>query len=212
MPATVGLSIFMGLEIHTIKDLMLTGRPLLRKLSMVLFVTSLVIFVGVNITNTYFYSKRFADNSSFIQTFFKHMSESVPQNGLVLYNFVDNDSTIEYIEETKMQLNILYDRSDIRVEYLDLDKFPSGDYMIFGLPLVTEKYTRKLIEDKLIGYKMFETWALENDYPILTTSARLPAQIAKNIYKLTFKNIPLTGDGIFARYLVKNMWYEYWVK
>jgi hypothetical protein len=211
MPATVGLVIFMGLEIAGIKEMLL-----MRKVSKVswfagAFVTFLFIFICVNMVHVYNYGGGFAHQTRFIQSLYKDLAKTVPPNGIVLLNFLKGDSTMELVAQTGIQLGLFYNRPDIRVEYLSLDNLPKENFIIVGTPQIREEYTRDTVEKSIGNYRKDDGAIQEGRFLVLTTATELFKQSIKKIYKLVNEKRPLTSDGIFTYYVPRDRWYKYYV-
>lgn len=211
MPASVGLVIFMGMEIAGIKEMIKIKMVRLTPLLTIVFLGYLFIFIWMNIVHVYLSGELSAHQTSFIQSLYKDLAKEVPKDGLVLMNFLKGDSTMELVAQTDMQLGLFYNRSDIRVEYLSLDNLPKENFIIVGMPQIREEYTRQLVEENIVNYRKDESIIQGDKFLVLTTPMGLFKQIVKKSYQFIVHKEQLTGDGIFTFYISHDYWYKYYV-
>jgi hypothetical protein len=212
MPATIGLVIFMGMElIGIINYLVQTKKSKILPLLTAVFAIYLISFLWINTAHVFLSGQLSAHQTSFIQSLYKSLAKEVPANGVVLLNFREVDSTKELVIETGMHLDLLYNRSDIKVDYLDLNELPNADYIIVGTPQVPEQYTNEQIEKNVKNYRKDEGLAKNDKYLILTTPANLFKQIIKKTYKLVAHKTPFTSEGIYTYYISQDYWYRYYI-
>lgn len=211
MPATVGLVIFMGLEITGIKNMLEMQKFRLAFWLTTVFVIYLFSFVAVKMIHVYNYGQRFVHQTRFIQALYNDLAHEVPSDGTVLLNFLKGDSTSELVAQTKMQLDLLYHRPEVQVSYLDLDNLPKGNYIVVGTPTTKEEYPRQIVEKSIGNYRQDESLILEDKYLVLTTTTELFKQVIKKIYQLVIYKVPLSGDGIYTFSYSRDYWYKYYV-
>lgn len=211
MPASMGLVIFMGMEIAGIKEMlkikMIGSIPWLA----IVLLGYLFVFIWMNMVHVYLSGELSAHQTSFIQSLYKDLAKEVPKNGLVLMNFLKGDSTTELVAQTDMQLGLFYNRSDVRVEYLSLDNLPKENFIIVGTPQIREEYPREVVEEKMVNYRRDESLVQGDKFLVLTTPMGLFKQVAKKSYQFIVHKIPLSGDGIFTYYISHDYWYKYYI-
>ena len=209
MPATVGLVIFIGLEISGIREMLLMQK--VRRVSLLagIFVAFLFIFITLNTIQIYNYGEGFVHNTRFIQSLYSNLANEVPQNGKVLLNFLKGDSTIELVTQTGMQLNLLYHRPDIQVSYLSLDNLPKGSFIIIGTPQIREEYPRDMVEKSIGNFRKDESLVQKDKFLVVTTPVELFKQVAKKVFQLVIYKKPLSSDGIFTFATPRDYWYRY---
>ena len=211
MPASVGLVIFIGLEIAGIKDMLgIKGRKFIPWL-MTPFILYFFTFIWMNVVHIYLSGELSAHQTSFVQSLYKDLAKEVPQNGIVLMNFLKGDSTVELVAQTDLQLELLYDRADIQIEYLDLENLPNENFLIVGTPQIRQEYPRDVVEKNLINYRKDESQIQGDKFIVLTTPMELFKQTVKKFYQLIVNKIPLNGDGIYTFYISSDFWYKYYV-
>jgi hypothetical protein len=211
MPATVGLVIFIGLEIAGVKEILLMQK--VRRVSWLTgaFTAFLFIFITVNTIQIYNYARGFVHNTRFIQSLYSNLANEVPQNGVVLLNFLKGDSTIELVVQTGMQLDLLYHRPDIQVSYLNLDDLPKGRFIIVGTPLIREEYPRLVVEKSIGNYRKDETLVQKDKFLVLTTPIELFKQVIKKVFQFVIYKKPLSSDGIYTFATPRDFWYKYYI-
>ena len=168
--------------------------------------------VGGNAIRIYRQGERVAFSTNFIQELFLYLSKSVPKDGVVLYNFLKGDSTQELIVGTDMHLDLFYNRSDIRVSYLDLKSLSNNQYVIVGTPMIREQYPKELIEKSIKNYKKEESIVYEKKFLIVTTPFNLIKQTIKKVMQFVVYRKPITSDGIYTYYISRDYWYKYYVE
>lgn len=211
MPATVGLVIFMGLEIAGIKDMLKIHKVRWVPWLAATFMIYLFTFICMNMMHVYLAGQLSVHQTSFIQSLYKDLAMEVPPNGIVLLNFLKGDSTMELVAETKMQLGLFYHRPDIQVSYLSLDNLPKEDFIIVGTPQIHEEYPLQVIEKNIGIYRKGESLVQGDRFLVLTTPMGLFKQVVKKSYQLIIQRQPLTGEGIFTFYVSQDYWYKYYV-
>ncbi len=212
MPATVGLVIFMAMEVSGIKNYLVEiNKNKILPWLIAIFAVYIVSFLWMNGTHVFLSGELSAHQTSFVQSLYESLAKEVPQGGIVLLNFHEGDSTKELVVETAMHLDLLYQRSDIKVDYLNLDNLPKTNYMIVGTPQVVEQYTQKQIEKSVRYGQKDESLAKKDRYLVLTTPMNLFKQIVKKTYQLFVHQTPFTSDGIYTYYISQDYWYKYYV-
>jgi hypothetical protein len=211
MPASVGLVIFMGLEIAGIREMFLIKKIRLTPWLVAIFTVYFFTFIWMNMIHIYLSGELSAHQTSFIQSLYKDLANEVPPNGVVLLNFLKGDSTTELVAQTGMQLGLFYQRPDIQVSYLSLDNLPKEDFIIVGTPQIRAEYPREVVEKSIGKYRKDESLIQEDKFLVLTTPMGLFKQVTKKTYQFIIHKKPLTGDGIFTYYVSRDYWYKYYV-
>lgn len=209
MPATVGLVIFMGLELSGIVEILNSINIRYKLLWGTFFSIYFVTFIVVNMLQVYMFGERFAHQTRFVQSFYEKLATTVPPNGTILLNFVRGDSTIEYVNETKTQINLLYERPDVKVGYLDIQQLSNSAFTIVGTNLVDEGYAPQLIEKTMTTYQKYESPIIEKKVPVFTTTINLFKQVTIKTIGLILHKKPYTYDGIVAFVVSRDYWYAY---
>lgn len=212
MPGTVGLVIFIGLEIAGIKKMLLMRK--VRRVSWLAgaFTAFFLIFITVNTIQIYNYGRGFVHNTRFIQSLYSNLANEVPQNGKVLLNFLKGDSTIELVVQTGMQLDLLYHRPDIQVSYLSLDNLPKGSFIIVGTPQIRAEYPRDVVEKNIGSFRKDESLVQQDRFLVLTTPVELFKQVIKKVFQFVIYKKPLSSDGIYTFAVPQDYWYRYYVE
>jgi hypothetical protein len=211
MPATIGIVIFIGLEIAGIRDMLLIQKNRWTPWLAITFSAFLLIFIIVNTIQIYNYGEGYVHQTRFIQYLYSDLAKSVPPNGIVLMNFLKGDSTAELVSETGIHLDLLYHRPDIQVGYLNLDNLPKGDFIIVGTFQIRAEYPRQAVEESIGKYRKDESLVLEDRYFVLTTPIELFKQVIKKLYKLVVLKMPFTSDGIYTFANPRDIWSRYYV-
>ncbi len=210
MPATVGLVIFLGIELH---QLVIFISKLNLRLYKILVYCFVIAFICVTVDNTiavYQWGKKMSFTTNFIQILYSDLAKNTPPNGTVLFNFIEGDSTIELVTETDLHLSLLYNRKDIQVDYLNLDKLPKSFFTIVGTPMIREKYSRNIIEKEIYNLKPEDNLIYkEENQLVITTPLNIIKQLVKKVFLYTIYRSPINGDGIYTYYLLKDYWYKY---
>jgi hypothetical protein len=209
MPATVGLVIFMGLEIGGIINMLQLLKFRWNILVYVVLGVYIITFIWMNMAHAYLSGQLSSHQTRFIKSLNVTLAKDVPPNGLVLLNFIKGDSTVELVDEIGLHLKLFYHRPDIRVEYLDLKNLPNEKYKIVGTPQITEGYSQQLIEKSIGNYKENRSLVQRDEYLVLTTPINMFKQGAKKAYQFLFYKKPLTADGIYTFYICHDYWYTY---
>jgi hypothetical protein len=209
MPITAGLAVFMGIELGQGIACLPKHKSLFWQLAFIIFVGYFAISSVGGIVKIYKQGERFVFTTNFIQELFSYLSKNVPKNGVVLYNFLKGDSTEELVVETGMHLQLLYNRPDITVSYLDLDSLPKVHYLVVGTPAIREQYPRELVEKSLRNYKKEEDIVHEKRFLVITTPYNLIKQVIKKTAQLIINKKPLNSDGIYTYYVLRDYWYKY---
>ncbi len=212
MPATAGLVIFLGIELAKISRFISTYHLNIRRIAGLMLISYFVVMVGGNAIRIYRQGERVAFTTNFIQELFFYLSKSVPKDGVVLYNFLKGDSTQELVVETGMHLDLFYNRSDIKVSYLDLKSLSNNQYVIVGTPMIREQYPRELIEKSIKNYRKEENIVYEEKFLIVTTPFNLIKQTIKKVVQFVVYRKPITPDGIYTYYISRDYWYKYYVE
>lgn len=137
---------------------------------------------------------------------FKQMA-SYPKNTILLMNMQKVENTVELVDETQIQLSEFWKRSDIKVEYLDLQNLPKVNYVIVDSSQFLRDYSQNNLN---LLFKNKHT-------SIEKTSRTLVASTPVEIIKQTFKKLislliykkKFTPDGIYTYYYNYNNWYFY---
>lgn len=209
MPATAILVIFMGIEFNKVKEYVSKRRILFKWLASILFIAYFTVFISVSVVRNYIHGEQLAYTTNFIQELFSYLAKNVPKNEVVLYNFIKNDITEEPVIGTGVLLNMLYNRPDITVSYLDLENIPDREFLVVGTTIVKERYSRELIEKSIKNYKREEDIVREKKFLVLTTPFNLVKQTVIKFIGIVIYNKPLNPDGIYTYYLAKDYWYKY---
>jgi hypothetical protein len=212
MPATAGLVIFLGVELAMINRLISTYHLNIRRIAGLMLISYFAVMFGGNAIRIYRQGERVAYTTNFIQELFFYLSESVPKDGVVLYNFLKGDSTWELVVETDIHLDLFYNRSDIEVSYLDLDNLSEKQHLIVGTPMIREQYSRELVEKSINNYKKGESIVYEKKFLIVTTPFNLVKQTIKKVAQFVVYRKPITPDGIYTYYISRDYWYKYRVE
>jgi hypothetical protein len=212
MPATAGLVIFLGIELAMISKLISTYHLNIKRIAGLMLISYFVVMFGGNAIRIYRQGERTAYSTNFIQELFFYLSESVPKDGVVLYNFLKGDSTWELVVETDIHLDLFYNRPDIEVSYLDLKNISEEQYVIVGTPMIREQYSRELVEKSINNYKKEEDIVYEKKFLIVTTPFNLVKQSIKKVAQLVVYRKPITPDGIYTYYISRDYWYKYHVE
>lgn len=211
MPSTVGLVIFMGLEIAAVRSILEEYKFQKIKILAVIFSFYLILFFSGSMVRTYIYGLRYARETIFVQSVFKDLAENVPKDGLVLFNFPDIETNREYVVEAAMQFGWFYHRPDIRVDYLNLNKLPKRNFTIVGVTIVNSTYSREDIEKIIHVYRVEESVPQKKVYLVLTTPTNMIKQTVRKLYQLVIDKTPFSGTGIFTYYVSNDYWYRYFV-
>jgi len=137
---------------------------------------------------------------------FKKMS-SYPEGTILLMNMQKVENTVELVYETQIQLVEFWNRSDIKVDYLDLQNLSKGKYIVVD----SDRFLRGYPQDELNTFfeDKFATVSNTSRGIIITTPLELIKQIIhKTIDYLVLKR-DFTTDGIYTYYYVYNNWYFY---
>lgn len=212
MPATVGLVLFLGMEIAGILETLKALKFKFMSPFLIIFGIYIITFIWVNMAHTYLSGQLSAHETRFIKSLNQNLASEVPYNGVVLLNFLNGDSTMELVDEIKIHLRLFYSRPDIKVSYLDLGNLPKGEYIIVGTGKVRPEYPRETIEKNIAHYWVDESINKEDKFIILTTPVNLFKQVAKKTYNYILHKIPIDNDGIFAYYVSHDSWYKYYVE
>lgn len=207
MPSTVGLVIFIGLEIKGIKEFLEKFKFKYLNVLTAFFVGYFLFFASVNMVRVYVHGLQVAQSTAFIQSILKNLSKVVPENGLVLYNFEKSENTVEYVVQTGLQLGLFYDRSDVRADYFYSSSLPKDKYVIVGVSSISPSYAVSDIERTLGGPKKEEYIYPKKTLPILTNPMNMISQTVKKVYKFAANKIPMTAEGIVAFYQSNDSWY-----
>lgn len=209
MPATVGLVIFLGIELAEIIKLLQTYGSGTKRLAIFLFIAYFTMLIIGNSLDIYRQGQRFAFTTNFVQNLYSYLSQKVPPNGIVLLNFLKGDSTIELVYETNLQLALFYNRKDARAEYLDLEHLPDKPFTILGTPMIREQYSREMVEATIENYQKGADLVLADNLLVITDPINLFKQFVKKSIQLVFSKKPFTNDGIYTYYVLKDYWYQY---
>jgi hypothetical protein len=211
MPATIGLAIFMGLEIAGIKDMLKIFKIRWLFLLSIAFGIYFFTYIWMNMMHVYLSGQLQVHQTRYIQSLYQDLATNIQPNGIVLLNFLQGDSTSELVAQTKMQLDLFYNRPDIQVSYLNLDGLPKKSFMIVGTPQVREEYPLQVVEKRIGKYRKDESLIQGDRFLVLTTPMELIKQIIKKVYLLIIHKTPLTGEGIYTFYISRDYWYKYYV-
>lgn len=140
LPAMVGFSIFMGIETEEIldflgkievkKNLSELGRKLI-----ILFKYSFIILLYLTFSFHLLFIRNYIVKN--VTSHNKEMLEylaRIPKNSQVFLNFQQIENTMEYFYEIPLHLSLFYNRSDLKFNYLNLEKqkFKKGNYIVSG--------------------------------------------------------------------------------
>jgi len=212
MPATVGMVIFLGIELAETSRFLKRYGVNTKGLAFWVFIIYFIIGIVVNSLRVYRQGERFAYETNLIQKLYSDLSEKLPQNGIVLLNFLKGDSTVELVYETDLQLELFYDRKDARVEYLNLENLPSKPFVVIGTPMIREQYSREDVEKTIRNYHKKADLVFEKKLLIITDPYNLLKQIVKKFGQRVFLRNKITSDGIYTFYVLRDFWYQYEVR
>jgi len=192
------------LFIEIYKDIKLIGRfKLVAKHKRVFEIILTIIGIYISLVWAIQIIFEESSNVSYYEAF-KKMA-GYPKDTILLINMQKIDNTIELVYEIKIQLSEFWDRSDIKVEYLDLHNLPKDKYIVVD----SDRFLRGCSKDVLNS--------LYSDLPtnvsatsrslVITTPLEIVKQsLRKTVNYLVFKR-PITPDGIYTYYYNYNNWY-----
>jgi len=207
MPASVGLVIFLGIELMEVRKLLSGNLKTIRLLS-IIFIGYFVVATAGNIVRVYILGERVAFETNSIQSMISYIAENSPKNGKVLFNFITGDSTIELVSTPKLLMSILYNRSDVATGYLNINKIDPGTTFIVGRLGIRATYTEEEIESQT-NFSSKIVLLSEKIFPVITTPDNLIKQIIKKTLRRIVYKEPFNLDGIYTQYRAVNRWYIY---
>ncbi len=145
-----------------------------------------------------------------IYNMIKRISETTPNNGRLYLNFIDNDATYELLFETKIHLDLFFDRQDIVANYIEY-KDVNNDYIVLsGSPLGNFPFTT---DDKLSATKRIknmESYTSIDKFMVLNNPETIARQMVKKIIRLIRNGENVNSDGLYTDYLLKDNWRIYY--
>lgn len=208
LPSVAGMVIFYGLQINHILSWLSKKSNLLRFVSYVIVVLLLFNYMFANLLKTYNFGQRVAFSTQNVQEMMKMIAANVPRNSKVFLNLEKSGGTYEHFRETTRQLDTLYGRGDIKLEYLELRDSSNKNYFVASGDSFSNNYVD---EQSLLSDPKLEKISQSNYQGkelVLTT----PVNIIKQVIKKTanfIKGDKLTLDGIVTFYVREGDWSLY---
>lgn len=133
-----------------------------------------------------------------------YLAKNTPQKGKILLNFNPGLATIEYFEEIKLHLGDIYNRSDLKVEYLDLEKknFTKNDLILAGK--INPRYT-----DLPIRTSLEKEFRSEFKTLIVTSPDGFLRRTGRGVVDFVFLGKRTFPEGIYTFYQGKYFWQIY---
>jgi len=209
LPATIGLFVFMGIELNQLSNIL--KKQKIFTFFVFIFAIFLLFFLSGNLLNIINYGRRSAHGTTNVQKMTSLIAENVPKNGRVFLNFAKGEGTIELVVETGMHLELFYDRSDIKVDYFDMDNLPQTPYFVVSGTPAPFRYSEEVIEDQIKIKPSMEIKST-GEVPIITSPWNLLKQLVKKSTRFVLYKEKFDFTGIYSPYYLKDYWKFYHVK
>jgi hypothetical protein len=204
MPADFFLIMFLSIEMY--KDFKLFGNFKFIYSHKHLF-DFLLILIGIYTSLIWGLQIIYRETStvSYYEAFRKIAGFS--KNTTLLVNMPEGENTIEYFDEIQIQLSEFWKRPDIRIEYLDLQNIPKGNYIIVSSDQLPKRYP----QDKLnSSFKNTPMTILNTSRGLtITTPPELIKQSMKKLINFLVYKKQFTSNGLYTYYYNYNNWYFY---
>lgn len=204
MPTVFFLIIFSCLEIY--QDLMLLGSIKLINNYKRIYIPSLAVIVAY-ICLVWGFQLVFNETAQVsYEEVFRQMA-NYPKNTILLMNVPRSEGTIELIYETQIQLSEFWNRSDLKVDYLDLQNLPQDNYVIVG----SGQFLNDCSQGKLGTLVKCQPTIVKGVSRgiVITTPLELIKQSIKKLFNLLVYKKQPTSDGLYSYYYNYNNWYFY---
>lgn len=211
LPATIGLFIFMGIELSQTDIILKKKRKTLYKIVVFLFLIFFSFSLLRNLLSTINYGRGSAYKTTHVQKMIKHLAENAPQNRKILLNFVKGEGTRELVYETDLHFSLFHNRPDLKASYLDLNELPGSPYFIVSGTSAPFGYQEEIIERQLAIRPKVEIKS-EGQVLIIASPSNLLSQVLKKIINLAFYQEKFTLKGLYAPYNLKDYWKIYYVE
>lgn len=213
MPATIGLSVFVGIEISKIKTILYGNRKSLAALFLAFIIVLYSNYIVYSLVKINGATKKGALSTQGLRKTLEYLSDNVALDQTVYFNFQKNEATMEPLLESSLHLGLFYQRPDIKVQYLEDKSRAEKDYIVVsGASLGSFPY---MDEKKLkMNKNTKDVYVIQqNDrYIILNKPVTILKQLTKKIANYTLNRSKITTDGIFAYYVLKDEWNIYFIK
>ena len=207
MPATIGLVVFLGIELAQLNKLVNKNWSI-RKIATLIFIGYFLIACMGNLVRVFILGQRVAYETNSIHSMVSYVARNSPENSKVVFNFITGESTIELVNGSRHLLTELYSRHDIATGYLNIDLIGPDTSFIIGRTGIRAQYSEADLEDK-ISYSSKDVLFREKRFPVITTPDNLVKQLIKKVYRKVRYEEDLTLDGIYTQYIAVSRWYFY---
>lgn len=207
LPASIGLVIFVGLEIAGLVRIFQDNKYVSNFFISILLVLFLMYgffrFLDINakITST-------IQTTQSLQNMFRLLSEKVPENAKVFMNVSYSDATMEPLLETAWNLKLFYNRDDINILSMDKDVANEGDYIINGDIIKNLQYIPESELNTNTKYEPIGKVLTENKYIVYGKPFNAIKRLLKNILG-GFAGKGFNTDGVYSDYNLRNYWVLY---
>lgn len=209
LPATIGLFIFMGLELRQISKI-LNKNDNYKHLA-IIFIFFLISFFALNLFNAFNYGRKSVYGTSQVQTMTSLIAENVPLNGNVYLNFLKGEGTIELVIETKMHLELFYNRPDISVNYFDINNPPLRPYYLISGTSAPLGFEEETIE-KVLNTKPLKEMKSEEIIPLFATPSNMTKQVLEKGRRFLVNGEKFDFSSFYTPINLKDYWRIYYAK
>lgn len=209
LPATIGLFIFMGIEIFQIQKIL--RKTNYYSVLAIIFNIFLVLFFTLNLFNAFNYGRKSVYGTSQVQRMTSLIAESVPLNGKVYLNFLKGDGTVELVIETKMHLELFYNRPDISVNYFDINNLPLKPYYLISGTPAPLGFEEETIE-RVLNTKPLKEIKSEEIIPLFATPSNMMKQILEKGMRFLVNREKFDFSSFYTPIYLKDYWRIYYAK
>lgn len=143
------LSLVLGLEAYAILKI----KPVKSHWKFFIFLAGFAILVFNNGCSMYNYARDTILGQRNINKTLLYLAAQTPKNGKILWNLKENEGTVELVMEANFLLNLVYNRPDLVIEYLNddaLKKLAGEDLVMSAIVYQKDQFYK---EDELLKNK-----------------------------------------------------------
>lgn len=212
LPAIAMGCIFVGIEINLIM-FSIKKYTKLHSFVKVVFIIFLLIYSFYSYINLLQNVVRQKHATNSVYLLLNQISEISPKNSTVFFNSRFNESTYEPVIESKLHLELFFDREDIKLDYLENLNLNESPYIVVSStipPLGTYKFFEesKLSESKKLI--KVESYVVENKYLIVSDFTTIIKQAIKKSVNYFRYGVLIDKEGMYTDYLLKDNWSLYY--
>ena len=133
-----------------------------------------------------------------------------PKNTTILMNMLEGEATIELVYETQAILSEFWGRSDLKVEYLDVQNLPKNNHVVVDSDQFLRKYPTETV-DTLYKSEFTSIQGVSRGL-VMTTPLGLIKQSMKKLIDLILYGYRLNSNGLYTFYYNAINWDFYYLK